>query len=238
MNKILKGILIALFLTLPAVHAWALEEDEASAVTEAGTGTSGTAAGALPESGLEKPDNAASVDKEDLEEVKETYTLNPGDKVMIKIYPEDQYIHGGDMQISPDGNVTLPIVGKVKLQGLSAMEAARKIQVILDKDYLVQPEVIVEIMRYKEQSFIVLGQVRKPGTYQVPVGTSGISLLQAVSLAGGFSDVANIKKIKIVRNADGVKKIMRVNAEAIISGKDEDLELKAGDVVHVSESLF
>lgn len=166
------------------------------------------------------------------------YKLHPGDRIMVKIYPEDTYIHGGEVQLSPDGNITLPLIGKIKVVDKTTLEAARAIQVILDRDYLVDPEVVVEIMTYKEQSFVILGQVNKPGTYQIPVGSTEVTFLQAISLAGGFSDVANIKKVKIIRTENGQKKIIRVNAEAIISGKEEDLELKPGDVVHVSESMF
>ncbi len=166
------------------------------------------------------------------------YKLHAGDRIMVKIYPEDTYIHGGEVQLSPDGNITLPLIGKVKVVDKTTLEAARVIQVILDRDYLVDPEVVVEIMTYKEQSFVILGQVNKPGTYQIPVGSTEVTFLQAISLAGGFSDVANIKKVKIIRTENGQKKIIRVNAEAIISGKEEDQELKPGDVVHVSESMF
>ena len=166
------------------------------------------------------------------------YILEASDKVNVKIFPEDQYIRGGDMQVSGDGNITLALVGKIPVAGKSVAEAEREIAKILDADYLVDPEVVIEVLQFKEQSVIILGQVKRPGTYSFPPNTSRLTLLQAISLAGGFSDVANIKKIKLVRKAGGENKVSRVNAEAIISGDEPDVEVESGDVVHVSESLF
>ncbi|MBI3317035.1 MAG: polysaccharide export protein [Candidatus Omnitrophica bacterium] len=168
----------------------------------------------------------------------ESYLLRVGDRVRIKIYPEDDYIKGGEMEISSEGNVTIPLVGKVRVEGRSVIEAERAIAQILTQDYIVNPEVVIEVLEYKKLSVVVLGEVRKPGTYQFPSGQTKLSLLQAVSLAGGFSDIANIKKIRIVRDFDGKKEVLHANAEAIIKGNDPDIRLKAGDVINVSESLF
>lgn len=167
-----------------------------------------------------------------------SYELQIGDRLRLKIFPEDQYIKGGDMQVSPDGNITLPLIGKVPVAGKSVLKAQRELAEIVDKDYIVDPEVVIEVLQFREQSIIILGQIKKPGTYSFPAGASELSLLQAVSLAGGFSEIANIKKIKIVRKAGGKNKIIRANAEAIISGDQEDVELEPDDVIHVSESLF
>lgn len=175
---------------------------------------------------------------------KETYLLRGGDKLTIKIFPEDPYIKGGEVQVSPEGNVTLPLMGKVPLAGKSVSEAQLVIQQILDRDYLVNPEVTIEVMETKQKaadrSFVFLGQVKKPGTYQFPEGAAKFSLLEAISLAGGFSDIANIKKIKILRpqSNTNVKKILHANADAIISGHDPDIEIEEGDVISVSETLF
>ena len=169
-----------------------------------------------------------------------SYVLQVGDSVNIKIYPEDDYIKGVQMEISSEGNVTLPLVGKSNIAGKTIAEAEKLIAGVLDRDYLVNPEVVIQVQQHHQQTFVILGQVRKPGTYELPVGAKHLTLLQAVSLAGGFSEVANIKKIKIVRlgGEGGENQVIHANADAIISGRDPDIELKAGDVVNVSESLF
>ena len=103
-------------------------------------------------------------------------------------------------------------------------------------------EVILSAKKEDEKeapkSFVILGQVRKPGSYQFGAKDKKMTLLEAISLAGGFSDVANIKKIKILRGQGTEKKTIRANAEAIIGGSEDDVDLEAGDIVNVSESLF
>ncbi len=166
------------------------------------------------------------------------YVLQEGDKVNVKIFPEDQYIKAGEMPVSSDGNIILPLVGKIPVAGKTVLEAQEILAKILDADYLVNPEVVIEVLQFKEQSVVILGQVKRPGSYNFPPGVSKLTLLQAISLAGGFSDVANIKKIKIVRKTANGNKVFRVNAEAVISGDEPDVDIEASDVIHVSESLF
>ena len=166
------------------------------------------------------------------------YLIKPGDKVNIKIFPDDQYIRGGQFEVTPEGNVTLPLIGKVTIAGKTINQASEDLSKIIDKDYIISPEVVIEILGYKLETFVILGQVQKPGTFNMPSGPQNFTFLQAVSMAGGFSQVANIKKVKIIRQIDGQRKIIRINAESIIGGESEDIKIEPGDVIHVSESLF
>ncbi len=170
--------------------------------------------------------------------VSEEYTLRKGDKISITIYPTDEYIRGGAMQISPQGTITLPLLGQIKLEGLRITEAQEKLAELLNEDYLVDPNVVIEVNQFKQQSFIILGQVKSPGTFQFPPGENRLTFLQAISIAGGFSEIANIKKIKIIREEGGKKKVTRINAEKVISGDSPDVEIHPNDIIHVSESLF
>jgi polysaccharide export outer membrane protein len=171
----------------------------------------------------------------------EAYVLKPGDRIKITIYPEDEFIKGGEMQISSEGNITLPLVGKVEVGQQLIRDAEAAIRKLIDADYLVNPEVVIEVVKQSEQSkiqIVLLGAVRKPGSYEFPAGETKVTLLKLMSDAGGFSEVANVKKIKIVREVDGKKNVIRANAEAIMSGDSPDVELQSGDIVHVSESMF
>jgi len=169
-------------------------------------------------------------------ELDASYRLQSGDRLNLKIYPEDEYIKGGEVEISSEGNITLPLVGKIGVGEKSVIEAEKTINELLAIDYLVNPQVVIEVLEYRKGSFVVLGQVIKPGTYDFPPGELNITLLHAISLTGGFSDVANIKKIKIMRKTTG--EVLNVNAQAIIGGDDPDIEIKPDDVIHISESLF
>lgn len=169
----------------------------------------------------------------------DSYTLQPGDRVNIKIYPEDEYLKGAETEVSSEGNITLPLLGKVPVAGQTVIQAEQNLTRLIDKEYIVDPEVVIDVLKYKKQSVVILGQVVKPGTYEFPPGTTRVTLLQAVSMAGGFSDIANIKKIKIMRKGKKDKSdVIRANAEDIIGGEEEDVELESGDVVNVAESRF
>ncbi len=167
--------------------------------------------------------------------------LAAGDHLVVKIFPEDQYIKGGEMVVSSEGDITLALVGKVKVEGMKAVDAEREIVNLLAKDYLVNPVVVIEVTRdvakKQARSLSILGQVQKPGTYQLPENEK-LTLLQLISMAGGFTEVANVKKIKVIRKEGGKVEVIRANAETIISGSQPDIELKEQDVVHVGESLF
>lgn len=166
------------------------------------------------------------------------YTLQPGDRIMVKVYPEDEYLKGGEMQISSEGNITLPLVGKIPIGNKSVVQAEKMITDILTKDYLVEPEVVIEVLEFKQQTFVILGQVKTPGTYSFPPGSTKVTLLQAISMAGGFSEIANIKKIKVMRKSSGGQTVIRANAESIMGGEDADINLEPGDIIQVTESLF
>lgn len=171
----------------------------------------------------------------------DAYVLKSGDRLKITIYPDDEYLKGGEMEVSSEGNITLPLMGKVEVEGKTAIEAEREIAKIIDQDYLVDPEVVIEVTEKfaaeEEKSVVLLGQVRSPGTYPFPKGEK-FTLLQAIALAGGFTDVANIKRIKIVRGGKEASRLIKANAEDIISGRTPDIVLENGDVVNVAESIF
>ena len=101
-----------------------------------------------------------------------SYVLQSGDRLRVKIYPEDEYIRGGDMQISSDGNITLPLVGRISVAGKAVNEAEKLLAERIDQDYIVDPEVVIEVMQFKERNVVLLGEVRKPGTYSFPPGAA------------------------------------------------------------------
>lgn len=182
--------------------------------------------------------------KEEEGEEKEIVKLKAGDRILVKVYPEDEYIKGGEMEVSSEGNVTLPLVGKVGIADLTIAEAERKLAQLIDADYIVNAEVVIELKRPEKaeelssDNFVVLGEVRKPGTYPLPSDRTKITLLRAISVAGGFTDIANVKRVKIVRKVQGKKETMQVNVEEVFNGNASDVEIKNGDVINVPESLF
>jgi protein involved in polysaccharide export with SLBB domain len=169
-------------------------------------------------------------------EVDASYILQTGDRIDIKIYPEDEFLKGGEAEVSSQGYVTIPLVGKIKAANQSVLDVENKIAEVLAEDYIANPQVVIEVLQYQASTFAVLGQVSRPGSYELPVGGRKMTLLEAISTAGGFNDIANTKKIKIMRKSTGA--VLRINVESIISGNEQDIEILHDDVIHVSESLF
>jgi polysaccharide export outer membrane protein len=154
-----------------------------------------------------------------------TYRLNPGDVVEISVWKEPelkQQIH-----VLPDGNITYPLIGKVKVAGLDSAAAEKVITTKLEKFY---PEPIVSFVVTDPKGNVVYaqGKVVKPGTVQL---AGPMEVLQVLSMAGGLDKFADKDDIKIVRN----KKVLPVNYSDLISGRDmsTNYELQAGDTLVV-----
>lgn len=177
-----------------------------------------------------------------VEEVKtkKTHLIEVGDRLKVKVYPEDEFIKGAEVEVSTEGTITLSLLGKIQVQGMKVSEAEKEITKQLE-EYLVSPVVVVEVSERidekEKRSVSVLGSVQKPGSYEIPL-EGKLTLLKVISLAGGFSDVANVKNIKVIRKEGGKTHVIHANAEAIISGKEPDIDLKPEDVIHVGESFF
>jgi len=160
------------------------------------------------------------------------YQLGPDDVVKISVYREDELER--IVRITADGSFSFPLLGKVKVEGMTVSELE---QALADKlrGYIKGPQVSVFIMEYS--SITVTGQVMRPGSYPLK---GGLRVFEAISLAEGFAKLADQHKVKVLRREEGKEKIITVNVAAISNkGKmAEDILLKRGDIVFVPESLF
>jgi polysaccharide export outer membrane protein len=157
------------------------------------------------------------------------YQLHQGDTVLISVWREDTLKR--QVVVLPDGSVTLPLIGRVEVAGLSASEAEQRITTRL-KEYLPDPIVSVAIVGIDGNRAYVTGKVLRPG----PVVISGpITVLQAISLVGGLDKFADQYGIKVIRANSGSQQILPVNYKDIITGKDmsTNVQLEAGDTLMV-----
>lgn len=157
------------------------------------------------------------------------YQLRQGDVVMVSVWREDALQK--QVVVLPDGSITLPLAGRVEVAGLSTPEVERRITEKL-KAYLPEPVVTVVITATDGNRAYVLGKVSKPG----PLIISGpITVLQAISIVGGFDKFADEGGIKVIRAKSGGQEILPVNYKDIISGKNmsTNIQLKAGDTIVV-----
>jgi polysaccharide export outer membrane protein len=154
------------------------------------------------------------------------------DRVEIRVFREDELTTAG--QLSPDGSIRMPLIGPVKLAGLTTDQAAAAITAMLKDGYLVSPQVSVSIEARVRRAVTVLGQAQNPGVFELPADRQ-LTVVEAIGMAGGATRIANIKKITLKRSGG---QVLTVNLKDITSGKAADIVLRDGDVLSIPESLF
>jgi polysaccharide export outer membrane protein len=167
----------------------------------------------------------------------DNYNLGPGDSITVLVYQEEDMTT--QAKITKDGTVTVPLIGQVKVSGVTSREAADKIREALIKgQFLVAPRVTVVLDAASTRSFIILGQVVRPGTYTFS-SQETINLVQAISMAGGFTRIAEPKNVTIVRREGGVQQKFKLNAKKMIEDSDASpFEIKTGDIITVGETFL
>ncbi|MFM8657421.1 MAG: polysaccharide biosynthesis/export family protein [Chthoniobacterales bacterium] len=163
------------------------------------------------------------------------YVLVVGDVVALNIFREPDL--NTQATIARDGTVQLPLIREVKLAGLSIREARELLRANYDKQFLVDPQVFLNVVKYAERKFTIMGQVARPGSYELQ-GGERIDLLEAIGLAGGFTRIADRGRVIIQRKEGGEVKAIKANAKRMADGKAEPLEVQTGDVITVKESWF
>lgn len=164
------------------------------------------------------------------------YVLSANDLVKLTVFQEPDL--ETTVRVSKDGTVTFPLIGAVKIGGRSSQDAAKAVRNLLAKDYLVNPQVNLTVMEYAKRRFIVLGQVQRPGAYDMPDRDS-MRLLQAIGMAGGYTRIADPGKITLKRTSNGKENLIKLNAKKMAAGDGtSEFEVLAGDVITVGESIF
>ena len=166
------------------------------------------------------------------------YTLSPNDQVAIEVFGEDDLRTNG--RLNGEGNLSLPLLGSVQLGGLTLAQAASRITELYGRDFLVNPRVNVTLAGYAKRRFTLLGQINRPGSYEMPEGSpDGIDLLEAIAMAGGYTRIAAPERISVRRrSAKGEDEILRVDAKRLARRGGESFLVRPGDTVTVAESLF
>jgi polysaccharide export outer membrane protein len=158
------------------------------------------------------------------------YRLAAGDKLRIEVYKDTQLSQS--LQIRPDGKITLPLVGDIAAAGRTSVELRDAIAGALD-EYIAKPVVTVIVTETTPQVVYVTGEVNKPGALPLPTGQ--MSIIQAIAMAGGFTDFANKKDVRILRKSASGMQTLRFNYKDAIDDESrrEPLPLLPGDTVIV-----
>ncbi len=184
---------------------------------------------------------------DDLLSPDEPYRLRIGDEIRLEVFRERE-ISGTFRLTQPEGAIRHPLLGDVALKGMTLGAAETYIRQQLAEDYLVNPRVILQLAHEPEPprdpeeadlQVLVMGQVRNPGAVTFSRGER-LTLLEAISLAGGFTDGASRNRVRLVRETDGKRESIRVRVDDILSGRQghHNIELKSGDTISVPEVWF
>jgi protein involved in polysaccharide export with SLBB domain len=166
------------------------------------------------------------------------YVLNPQDIIRVYVFQEEDINKQGEVGISSEHTITLPLIGTVNLHGKTVRQAEQMIRELYDKDFLVNPTVSVAVLKYSDRSVNVTGSVKEAGRIQFPQ-ERGLTVVDAITLAGGHDRLADLKRVKITRKVPGGDSdVKEVNVDAIMKGGARDVPLQVGDAVFVPERIL
>jgi polysaccharide export outer membrane protein len=157
------------------------------------------------------------------------YTIGPQDVLDISVWKEPELTRS--VPVRPDGKISLPLLNDVQAAGLTPSQLAALITTNLKK-FVTAPQVTVIVTAINSQRVFIIGEVLRPGAFPL---LPGMTVLQALSSAGGFTQFASLSKIYILRNEDGKQTKHPFNYKAAINGKqvDQNFLMKAGDQIVV-----
>jgi polysaccharide biosynthesis/export protein len=157
------------------------------------------------------------------------YLIGPQDVLDINVWKEAELTRS--VPVRPDGKISLPLLNDVQASGLTPMQLAGRIATGLKK-FVADPQVTVVVSQINSQRIYILGEVNRAGQFPL---LPGMTMLEALSSAGGFTIFAHTTKIYLLRKTDGKQEKYPFNYKDVIRGKapDENLQLKAGDTIVV-----
>lgn len=150
------------------------------------------------------------------------YTLGSGDELKVTIFNQENLT--GEYDVDGDGMVSLPLVGDVEVGDKTVNEAEKAIESAYKPDYLVNPRVSIQVLNYRP--FYILGEVEQPGSYSY---VNDLTVVEAVSIAGGYTYRADKEDVKIVRKNEPEEKVIEVK---------ENTRVLPGDTIRVPERFF
>src|SRR5258706_7998781 len=157
------------------------------------------------------------------------YILGADDVLDVSVWKEQELTRS--LQVRPDGKISMPLLGDVQAAGLTPGQLAQNVTDKLKK-YLTAPQVTVILTQINSQRVYVTGEVTRPGAYPV---LPGMTILQAISSAGGLTTFANSKKIFLMRDENHIQTKYPFSYKEVLDGRkaEENLPVKAGDTIVV-----
>jgi polysaccharide export outer membrane protein len=152
------------------------------------------------------------------------YQLGSGDRLSIVFFGKHVSDLSGEYEIDGAGLIPMPLVGSIRVQGMTVAEAKSTIKAAYQPDYVLNPRISIQVLNYRP--FYIMGQVESPGSYPY---VNGISVLEAVVIAGGFTKRAKESEMQIIRGRDASRTKQDATPDTIIL---------PGDVIEVPQRYF
>ncbi|MBI1897547.1 MAG: polysaccharide biosynthesis/export family protein [Acidobacteria bacterium] len=156
-----------------------------------------------------------------------TYSIGPEDILLIQVWREQELTR--PVQVRPDGRFTMPLIGDVKAAGLTPEQLAQNITEALG-NFINKPQVMVSVQSVQSKKYYITGAVNRTGMYPLVLP---VTVLEALSNAGGFREFADTKNIIIMRGTQRLK----FNYKDVVKGKklEQNIPLQDGDHIIVPE---
>ena len=157
------------------------------------------------------------------------YVIGPGDILSIDVWKEPEL--SKQVSVRLDGNISLPLVNDIDAAGLTSKELREQLTQKY-KDFVDVPEVSVTLIESRSKRIYLLGKINRPGEYPLQ---KNMTIVHAISLAGGLAEWADASDIKLIRKIKGTEKTFRVDYDAIVSGEDlgQNIQLQPDDTIFV-----
>jgi polysaccharide export outer membrane protein len=157
------------------------------------------------------------------------YIIGPGDVLSIDVWKEPEM--SKQVSVRLDGNISLPLVNDIEAAGLTLVQLREQLAGTY-KDFVDVPEVSVTLIESRSKRIYLLGKVNSPGEYPLQ---KDMTIVQAISLAGGLAEWADSSDVKLIRKIKGTEKTFRVDYDAIVSGEDlgQNVLLQPDDTIFV-----
>lgn len=174
-------------------------------------------------------------------EPNDSYRLFPQDVITLSVYGEPNLT--SRLRLSGNGNINIPLLGNLKVSALTLTEAEAKIaKAYVEQEIFIDPQITLQVNDYSIKQISVLGQISNQGKIELPPETGSLSIIEAVSAAGGFNRIAKADAVRITRKNQetGAEEVFIVDVESMITGRSKDgvFFVMPGDIIFVPERLF
>jgi polysaccharide export outer membrane protein len=160
--------------------------------------------------------------------------LGPDDVFDVRVYGEEEL--SKTFRVASDGTIDFPLLGTVAVVGMNQTEVSYVLKHgLIDRGYIKNPQVSVFFKENKGRKVSVLGEVKKEGTFPYE---EGMTVVEAISIAGGFTPMARENETTVSRIVDGKKKLFHIPVKSISEGRAQNFTLQPGDIIFVPARVF